>query len=339
VSIQPYILGKGRAGLAIEKALLLLKTMDPELEIGSVKWLTRDNNFSSLPENSKSVLFIANPNALHADSISKAQRAGFASVVCEKPACISLEQVKELKALNIKGAVFHIYRQMWGPQMIRKMIDGGELGELISIEGRYWHASMAQRALEISSGQSTAQNFHAGWKNDKVLSGPYDTLLDLGTHWLDMTVFFMKDAPLKSDIWRSFVNSEKEHRDTHLHFQTTFPRDRRTFASLSKTIHGSSDHFEINVIGTKKSAFWNLLNNDEISVGEGRSKKTMNRTESSHGGRMPPFRGLGWLEGYIEVIRQHFRDLVTQKSEAYPTLKEALSQLEHIFSHIQGPPQ
>jgi hypothetical protein len=124
---------------------------------------------------------------------------------------------------------------------------------------------------------------------------------------------------------KSFENSEAPHRDTH--DQLSFNLDKtRVMASISKTVHGAPNHFEINVIGTKKYVAWKFLEQDliETSVGANRTFITRNTTDT--GSCHWPHHSLGWLEGYVEIIRQYL------KNGNYPTLKQNLDMLEFMIS-------
>jgi predicted dehydrogenase len=315
--IQPFILGTGRAGHAIFNSLQVLQTTDKELEVQAPRFLERGAKL--LPDSKNtSILFIANPHGLHAPSILQASEAGFQGIGAEKPSCISLDQADSLKNVKTKTAVFHGYRQMWGPQTIKKMIDDGDLGEIISVEGRYWQSSTADRAIHSSSRKT-------GWKDDPKLGGTSDVLLDIGTHWADMAIYFMGDIPREITGWSSYKNAESPNRDTHIHMSLEFSKDRRALGSISKTVHGATNHFEIHVLGTKKAVRWTFLRPDELLFGEGKNTYIHTRTESKYGSLYPPFHALGWMEGYIEITRQLLRDVKGMSSEPYPTLRDNIA--------------
>ncbi|MDB5037001.1 MAG: Oxidoreductase domain protein [Bacteriovoracaceae bacterium] len=319
---QPYILGKGRAGQALQNAFSILANLEPELGIKPAEFLARGG---ALPTDPNALLCLTNPSALHAPQILEANKKGIQKIITEKPLCADLKEAKNLSEVKSQIAVLHVYRQLWGPQTIRKLITNGEVGDLITIEGRYWHSSAAEAAIKGKAAHTS------GWKNDPTLCGPYDLLLDVGTHWLDMMCFLMGVFPLKNNVWLSYKNSEKPHRDTHLHLNSEFATGQHTLGSISKTTHGMSDHFEFQVVGTKKMLSWNFLNPDEIEVGEGRKKTTMVRLDTEFGSKMPAFRSLGWLEGYIEIARQFIYEAQEKKFNPYPNLASTLPMMESLL--------
>jgi predicted dehydrogenase len=272
-----------------------------------------------------SILIISTPPGLHAKTILEGNAAGFKAILCEKPSCVSLEEVATLRSVTTNVGIFHVYRQMWGLQALRKMIELGELGDLICIEGRYWQASAAARAL------TPGDESFLSWKNNPELSGESDTLLDIGSHWADAVCFLYGEIPSRVRLWRSYKNAERPHRDTHVQLAMDFRSGGRAFGSISKTFHGSTNHFEINLIGTKKSATWNFSNPDEIIIGEGRDRKIVTRTTKSFGSYQAAFHGLGWIEGYIEICRQCILEFRGVQTGIYPKLSENLNIIQSLL--------
>ena len=247
--------------------------------------------------------------------------AGYTAIICEKPACVNLEQLSRLREVKIPVAVLHVYREMWGMQTLKQMMNAGEFGEIITVEGRYWQPSTAERAIS-ESGVSTS------WKNDTRLSGEYDTFLDIATHWVDAVSYLFGSLPIAIQAWRSNLNSETAHRDSHVQLALQYKNGGRGFGSISKTVHGSSNHFEINVLGTKKSATWEFLKPDELRVGIGRDLHIVTRKTSTLGSQQGPFHGMGWLEGYIEICHQLLSEVYENKTTSYPRLQDNLNLLE-----------
>lgn len=325
-TITPMILGHGRSGDAIAKSLACLALQKPDLPLAPSVWLARGADLKEERAKSPSaILCIANPHGLHAGAILAADQAGFDGILCEKPACVNLEQLQKLRNVKTPTAVFHGYRQMWGPQMLKQMLDQGQFGELIAIEGRYWQASVAERA--VSSEMALAKT----WKDDVTLSGEFDTYLDLGTHWLDAVCFLHGSLPSRIQGWRSYVNAPSAYRDSHIQVALDFRNGARAFGSISKTVHGSGNHFELNLIGSKLSATWEFLNPDEIVIGQGRERKTISRKNMDLGSRQSAYHGMGWLEGYIEIGSRLLTEVFEKQRANYPRLAENLDLLEAML--------
>lgn len=331
MTITPLIVGSGMAGRAAANAFKFIAGLNPELGILAPQWLKRGSPLArKKSELENPVLVIANPHGLHAQTLLEADTAGFPLVICEKPSCVTLEQMESLKKVKARVAVLHVYRQMWGPQAIKAMLARGEFGELISIEGKYWQSSSAEKALK---GQSRDIGFNPGsdWKSDPRMTGAFDVIIDIGCHWVDLACYFYGAMPERLHAWKSYKNAQAAHRDTHTHLTLEFANDGRALASVSKTAHGAANDLEITVIGTKKSVTWAFLKPDELLIGEGRERRVVVRRDSELGSQMPPFHGLGWLEGYIEIIHQALREQFKGKKADYPRLAENLRMMELLL--------
>jgi predicted dehydrogenase len=323
--MTPLILGTGRAGLAIAKSFAIVNILHPELNLQDAVWLKRGSTISEERKKyDRAILCIATPHALHASAILEGDRSKFDGILCEKPACVNSEQLQNLKQVKIPTAILHVYRQTWGLQTLKKLIDSKEIGDLITIEGRYWHPSLAERSL------LSADKLFQTWKDDISLSGEYDTYLDLGIHWLDSVCYLVGSYTPVIQGWRSYINAASSHRDSHVQVSLNFENQHRAFGSISKTVHGSANHFELNVIGSKKYAKWEFLSADEILIGEGRNISILRRHNRELGSKQDPHHATGWLEGYIEIAYQ-LTQSIQKQSENYPTLKQNLQVLDAMF--------
>lgn len=323
-SIKPFILGSGAASKAIQKSLSILDVLNPSWGIEKARVLKRNESLSELHPPKNAVLFLSNPHALHTPSILAAEKAGFSWVLSEKPIAVNQDQLQQLNQVKIPVGVFHGYRQTWAIQTLKKMMSNGELGNWVTIEGRYWQSSAAQKQISGEKKQN--------WKDDISLSGPYDVLLDLSTHWVDLVFFLANESPEKVDVWKSFANADSQHRDTHNLIQMAFSGNRRSLGSISKTAHGFGNDLEIHVIGEKKSVSWAFLNPDALVVGEGSKKSILSRADgAAFGSEQYSFHSTGWLEGYVEIIKQYFHQMRGEAYTPYPNLKDQLRVLRHLL--------
>lgn len=330
--IQPVVVGRGMAGQAVLKSLAMLPHIDAELKVLPPVPVTRGDPLrkyaavpASVPEGAVPLLFLVNPTGLHAQTIIEGEAAGFPSIVADKPVCVTVNEIEELRSVKIPVSILHGYRVAWGPQTIRKMIDAGEFGEVFAIESRYWQSSSAQMTL------SGAEEKRA-WKNDPALNGPFDALTDLGSHVADMILYCMQEKPEKTSGWITHRNALAPHRDTHVHLSMSFSGSRRALASISKTTHGSTNCFEFTVIGTKAAATWRFLNPDEIEFAAGNKTVILRRETANTTTGMVPFHGLGWLEGYAVITHQAVRAAAGLTSLPVPTLSECLNVMEVLLT-------
>lgn len=325
MQFTPFILGSGRAATAILESIGVIAVAKPDVSVLPARRLGRDETFE-MEGAANPVLFITNPHALHAPSILKGENAGFPLIVCEKPAAVSAEQIESLRQVKTPVAVCHVYRQMWGIRALKEMIEAGEFGEIIAIEGRYWQSSTANSVLTGATAQT--------WKDDPALSGPFDALVDIGSHWADAAIFLAGELPVDTGIRLSYANALAPHRDTHVHLQMAFPSGTRALSSISKTVHGAPNHFEVNVIGTKKYACWKFLEQDHIEIGVGTERRYITRRGSNSsdiGSGHWPWHGMGWIEGYIEIIYQALRKQDGETAD-YPTLSQNLDVMQRLLA-------
>ncbi len=338
MQIQPYFLGRGAAARAIEKSLRILQVTEPALAILPSRQLDRDAELPRSPEpGTARVAILAHPHALHAAAIVAAEQAGFDFVFAEKPVVVSLAQIATLREVRVPVAVFHGYRVAWGPETLRARIAAGELGEIFAVEGRYWQSSSASLALAAGTPGNTAAPGNATgpgkkWKDDEALSGPGDVLLDLAPHWVDLVSFLVGEAPATIGGRVFFANSPSPHRDTHLQLQMEFPGGVRSQASVSKTVHGAGNDLEVHVLGTRGSGSWRFLDLDHVVLGTGSESRVVARAEMRLGGQQWAFHGLGWLDGYIEVLRRGLTQLTGGTPAPYPDLASSLAVMEPLLA-------
>jgi predicted dehydrogenase len=326
--ISPALVGRGMAGKAILQSLAIIAQTDPELNLLPVRAVKRGDALGPyISSQAENVLFLANPSGLHAQSIVAGVQAGFSAIAADKPVCVRPEEVAVLEKIEAPVTVFHGYRVHWGTRTIKGLIDSGELGEVFSFESRYWQSSSAHSAIKgIPEKRS--------WKNDIQLNGPWDTLVDLGSHVADICLYLMADIPIETRCWTGRRNASAPHRDTHVHLAMRFSNDRRALASISKTMHGAANDFEYTVIGTKGSATWRFMRPDEIEFGSGREKRILCRDAANPSSGTLPFHGLGWLEGYVEITRQTLRLAAGLDFTPIPVLKEALAAMNVLLNAV-----
>jgi predicted dehydrogenase len=335
MQIQPYILGRGAAAQAIEKSLHILRVTDPGFTLLPSRQLDRG---AALPRTREPgvarVAILAHPHALHAASILEAEQAGFDFVFAEKPVVVSLAQIAALRDVRVPVAVFHGYRVAWGPEALRARIAAGELGEIFAVEGRYWQSSSA--SLALAAGNTAAPGNAPGtgkkWKDDPALSGPADVLLDLVPHWVDLASYLLGEAPAAIGGRVFYANSPSPHRDTHVQLHMEFPGGARAQASVSKTVHGAGNDLEIHVLGTRGAGSWRFLDLDRLVLGTGSESRVVARTEMHRGGQQWAFHGLGWLDGYIEVLRRGLTQLTGGSPAPYPDLASSLAVMQPLLA-------
>jgi predicted dehydrogenase len=324
--IAPLIVGRGMAGKAILRSLLIVSQRDPELNLLPARLAERGAPLKSyISSEALNVLFLANPSGLHSQSILEGVHSGFDGIAVDKPVCVRPEEIASLSGITTPVSVFHGYRAMWGSRTIKKMILAGDLGDVFAFESRYWQSSSAQMALKGTPDKRA-------WKNDIHLNGPWDVLTDLGSHVVDICLYLMSVNPLESRSWVSYRNAPAKHRDTHIQMQIKFEESKSAMASISKTVHGATNDFEFTVIGTRGAATWRFLRPDEVEIGSGSQTFFIRREVPYESSETSPFHSLGWLEGYVEITRQTLRKASGLPSVEIPTLQESLNAMKLLLN-------
>ena len=326
MKFQPFIVGSGMSAKTIRKALSIIDIVDSQLSIAPPIQLARGQELNGLPEGFENpILCVGNPHGLHAQYVLQGGDAGFTDIVLDKPACVTLNELDALRSSPVNVAVLHGFRQMWGPQTMRSMVKSGEMGDLVSLEGRYWQSSAAEVAVSDRPPRDKA------WKSDLKLNGPYDTYVDLGSHWVDLMLFLAGGKPTQTRSWISHPNAIAPHRDTHVHLYIEFDAFR-TLGSVSKTLHGAGNEMELMLLGTQQAVTWSLQRPDELRIGRGNEVRLLRRTPARYGSQQPPFSGTGWLEGYTEIIHSFLLRRAGVEAPCVPTLSEGLDTMEVLLN-------
>lgn len=326
-----YVLGSGRASNAILSAFQILANSEKKLlpRIKVIKMSRAEGLVEPSTEREFSVCVIATPHALHAPQLIEADKLGFDLIFCEKPAAVDLDQIKALSDLKTPVAIMHGYRQSWGVHKIKKLVEENSLGELVSVEGRYWQSSVSQKRRDIQNSDT-----RVNWKNDTTLSGYGDVVLDLAPHWMDAACFVTGSTQITGSVWKSFASHEASHRDTHVHLSGLIGDKVKFFGSVSKITHGYGNFFEMCVLGTEAMAEWTFSSPDQIKVSRGSEIQILQRSVSEkNASDFAPGHSLGWLDGYVNIIAAAMRleNYSNKTFCSYPNLADHLNVMEFLL--------
>jgi len=192
---------------------------------------------------------ITTPNHLHFPMAMAALAAGKA-VYCEKPLAVSLEQAEQMHhAAQAAGVVTRVgYNYQHNPiiQQARQMIQGGELGRIISFDGEFCEDFMADPASPWS------------WRCEPSHAG--GALADLGSHLLAMARFLIGDVQAVCadsqtvHCERPATAGSPERKaiaiDDHTQALLRFANGARGTFSSSWLKHGYKNHLSFEVSGT-----------------------------------------------------------------------------------------
>jgi len=146
-------------------------------------------------------VIIALPDKEHFESFKKATELGY-DILLEKPMATSLAENREIakiakETLNII-AVCHVLRYSSFYERLKKMIDSGVLGKIVTVEH-----------LEAIGAQHFAHSYVRGnWRKEKE-SGP--TILTKSCHDMDILFWLVGQKPKKISSFGSLKHFKKEN--------------------------------------------------------------------------------------------------------------------------------
>jgi len=289
---------------------------------------------------------VVTPNALHYPVAKAALEAG-KNVLCEKPLTISVAEAKDLVATaektGLANCVEHNLRYYPVVQQIRRMIEKGDLGEILIVQGTY-----AQDWLLYDTDWN--------WRIDSKENGALRAMGDIGSHWMDLIQHLtaLKITELCADL-TTFHTTRKRPKGEIETFagKTTKPEDytevpidtddfgavllhlgnrARGAFTVSQMSAGCKNKFAIEIYGTKSGVAWNQEQPDQLWIGE---RNTPNRLLVKDPSLLYPqaasyadYPG-GHSEGYDDSHKQVFRRFyarVADKSAPveYPTFADGL---------------
>jgi len=215
------------------------------------------------------VVHIAAPNRFHCEMALATLRAG-KHCVCEKPLAMNTRETARIVALARKqGSVFAVnYNIRFYPAVLqlRRMVDAGELGQIIHVNGSYFQDWLFK---------ATDYN----WRLLPSEGGPLRAVADIGTHWMDTASFI-----LGARITSVFADLSTWHKTRHrpLGEVQTFSRatagvkyatykvatedfanvllqfsnGARGNLAVSQVAAGRKNCLRLEIYGSKKSASW-----------------------------------------------------------------------------------
>jgi 1,5-anhydro-D-fructose reductase (1,5-anhydro-D-mannitol-forming) len=132
-------------------------------------------------------VFIASPNALHAQHALQAAQAG-KHVFCEKPMTTTLEDavamVRTCRARGVKLGVGYHLRQHPGVREARRLVAEGTLGTMALAQGQWGFGVHGQDRPPPRSGLRQ-------WWDDPDLMGHASTMMGTGVHVVDVLRFVL----------------------------------------------------------------------------------------------------------------------------------------------------
>jgi predicted dehydrogenase len=190
VALGAAILGAGFIGRVHARSarlagarLVAVGTDSPEGSMQAAKELGAGRALTSLEElveaSDIDVVHVCTPNAVHADQVRAALKAG-KHVICEKPLATTAEEAAELTALagdaGVVATVPFVYRFYPSLRQARAMVADGSTGQVRLLHGSYLQDWLSREADWT-------------WRIDPAQGGASRAFADIGSHWCDAVEF------------------------------------------------------------------------------------------------------------------------------------------------------
>ncbi|HLK19189.1 MAG TPA: Gfo/Idh/MocA family oxidoreductase [Bryobacteraceae bacterium] len=321
-----------------EKARQFGESIGVERTTGDYQTLLKDPSIDAV--------HILTPNALHYPMCKAAIAAG-KHVLCEKPFTMTAAEAKELVDLarkaKIVNAIQHNLRYYPVVQQIRRMVEAGDLGEILIAQGTY-----SQDWLLYETDWN--------WRIESKANGALRAMGDIGSHWMDMIQHLtgLKITELCADL-ATFHKTRKRPKGSIETFagKTLKPEDYRPVKidtedfgavllhlgkrargvfTVSQMSAGRKNMFTFDIYGTKAGVSWNQERPDELWIGQRNSANgIIVKDPSLLYPKAAAYADLpgGHSEGYDDTHKQvfkHFYARVADNSAPvdYPTFEDGL---------------
>jgi predicted dehydrogenase len=307
---------------------------------------TTGNYQELLEDSSIHAVHVLTPNALHFPICRAALKAG-KHVLCEKPFTVSLEQAHELVNLaaqtGLANCIQHNLRYYPVVQQIRRMIEAGDLGEILIAQGTY-----SQDWLLYDTDWN--------WRVNANENGALRAMGDIGSHWMDLIqhVTALRITELCADL-ATFHPTRRRPKGSVETFTgkklqpggyESVPIDTEDFASVllrlgdrargaftvSQMSAGRKNMFTIDIYGTKAGVSWNQERPDELWIGQRNSPNQIIVKDPAllypQAAAYADLPG-GHSEGYDDTHKQVFKRFYARVADPaapvdYPTFEDGL---------------
>ena len=282
-----------------------------------------------LAQETLDAVHICTPNHLHYP-IAKAAIERSLAVVCEKPFTRTVEEARELAALAQErgnGNMVNFHNRFYPmAHRLRTLCLGGELGEVISVDGAY-----LQDWLLYQTDYS--------WRLSKEQSGCTRTVADIGSHWLDLAEYvtgkritgmmaqFKTWYPVRKRAKGELATFAKAGPDTGYVEEPVETEDLASVllrfeggavgsAYFSQMCAGRKNSLRLQVSGTKQSAQWELERPDQLELGRREGGNLLLQKDPSDCDRgtaelisYPAGHGEGFPGAFYQGFKQFYRSL------------------------------
>ena len=302
---------------------------------------------------------VCTPNVLH-HPISKAFMEAGKHVLCEKPLALSakeaLDLVETARKTGVVTCVNHNLRYYPVVQQARQMIQRGELGEILIVQGTY-------------SQDWLLYDTDFNWRIESRDNGPVRAIGDIGSHWMDMIQHLtgLKIKSLCADL-AIFHKTRKKPKFAVQAFEgkTLRPDDydlididtddygavllrlgdrARGAFTVSQASAGCKNRFQWEIFGTKAGLIWNQEKPDELWIGHRNSPNelilkdpSLFHPEAAAFADLPGGHSEGYDDAHKQVFRHFYKKIADPSAPVdFPTLEDGhwgMHLLERILESV-----
>ena len=289
---------------------------------------------------------VCTPNSLHAPVSIAFMEAG-KHVLCEKPLTLDVAEAQAMTDLAAKkglaNCVNHNLRYYPVVQQIRRMIEAGELGDILVVQGTY-----SQDWLLYDTDYN--------WRIEAKDNGRLRAMGDIGSHWMDMIQHLtgLKITSLCADLM-TFHKTRKKPKIAIETFagKTLRPEDydevpidtedygavlirlgdrARGAFTVSQVAAGCKNRFQVEIYGTKGGVMWNQERPDELWIGNRNSPNqlivkdpSLLKPAAASYADLPGGHGEGYDDTHKQVFRRFYRKIADPSAPVdYPTFADGL---------------
>jgi predicted dehydrogenase len=316
-------------------------------------------NYDALLEDSAiHAVHVLTPNALHYPICRAALRAG-KHVLCEKPFTVTAAQARELVDLaaqtGLAACIQHNLRYYPLVQQIRRMIEAGDLGEILIVQGTY-----SQDWLLYDTDWN--------WRVDARANGALRAMGDIGSHWMDMIQHLtgLRITGLCADLATFHKTRRKPKGPVETFAGKNLPADdyesvaiqtedfgavllrlgdrARGAFTVSQMSAGRKNMFTVDIYGTKAGVSWNQERPDELWIGR---RNTPNQLIVKDPSLLYPQAAAyadlpgGHSEGYDDTHKQLFKRFYARVADPsapldYPTFQDGLRGMQLLEKVLES---
>jgi predicted dehydrogenase len=317
-----------------------------------------DNYHDVLNDPAIDAVHICTPNVLHYPIARDGLKAGKA-VLCEKPLTLSSKEASELvdlaRSTGLANCVNHNLRYYPVVQHVRRMVEAGELGEILVVQGTY-----SQDWLLYDTDYN--------WRLEAKVNGPVRAAGDIGSHWMDLVQHLtgLRITALCADL-QTFHKTRKRPKVAIETFagKLLSPEDYEEVAidtedygavlvrlgekcrgafTVSQVSAGCKNRFQMEIYGSKCGIIWNQERPDELWVGHRNCPnqiilKDPSLLDAKAAGfaDLPGGHGEGYDDTHKQVYRRFYRKVADSSAPVdYATFEDGMRMMQLLERIIES---